>query len=666
MSELLLVCVILLSAITYTHTGPWEPCTDLLPIDFLLRVLPVSGEPVSGVRMVQSGGARGLQFSTSPVALSFPSSQIFTNCHLFPAEFSIVLTLKSSRLPPEREEYVFSLLDEDSDTLLLGLRLSYNKLHFLRSGSRGNKRISFRSVGLADGSWHTVVLAVTGIYTILTVDCSMPLELRNEDPFPSDLSTKGSRFFIGSRRRWKGLFSGLMRQLVLLPGSDATPHICPSLKPQLAVFSIPPVLLHLPVKPPTNQLPFYPYEAEVRVTQGYRPPCGSAEEGQLWFNTHTPELSLCDGHMWIPLLQEKKRLDYVEDYQDLFTNSETFDMEVFQIPSVGLFVAAANRDSRPGSGIYKWTDGKFKLYQNLSTYDAQAWKFFTVGKKRFLVVANSRSKREGKQELSVIYKWSPRQQKFLPYQTIHTHSARDWEAFHIQGDTFLAVANHRREDNSHNIDSVIYKWNPGTKIFEVNQTIQTSGAYDWEFFTVGPYYFLAVANTFNGLSTYINSTIYIWLNGMFHPFQFIMTAGATDWEMFQIESRFFLAVANGQMLSERGPNLHTINSTIYELDMTSKTFIKFQDILTNSAVDWEFFTVGDEKFLVVANSYDGNSYSQNSVIYRWQGYEGFVPVHRLPTIGCRDWEFFNTTEGSYLIYSSATVPLSKIFKLKTY
>ena len=36
-----------------------------------------------------------------------------------------------------------------------------------------------------------------------------------------------------------------------------------------------------------------------------------------------------------------------------------------------------------------------------------------------------------------------------------------------------------------------------------------------------------------------------------------------------------------------------------------------------SAVDWEFFTIGEEKFLVVANSHDGNSYSLNSVIYRY-------------------------------------------------
>lgn len=40
---------------------------------------------------------------------------------------------------------------------------------------------------------------------------------------------------------------GLMRQLVLVPGADATHHICPSSKPQLAALSVPLILLDLPV-----------------------------------------------------------------------------------------------------------------------------------------------------------------------------------------------------------------------------------------------------------------------------------------------------------------------------------------------------------------------------------------------------------------------------------
>ncbi|XP_062862344.1 thrombospondin-type laminin G domain and EAR repeat-containing protein [Trichomycterus rosablanca] len=659
--------VILLCFITSSWSGPWRPCTDLLPLDLLHRVVPGDAADQSRIRMVQSQGSRGLKFSGPPQALSFPSSQIFTNCNFFPAEFSIVVTIKIPKLISNKDEYIFTLLDEDTDELLVGLRLRHDKLHFLYQLDGRMRRETFRQVNVADGRWHTMVLALSGRYAVLTVDCSIPVELQLEETFPEDLDVEGSRFLVGSRRRWSGLFSGLMRQLVLVPGSDASSRVCPSSDPKLSILSVPQILLHLPITSPANQLPLYPYEAELRVTQRGAPPlCVRATVGQLWFNTDERALFLCNGTNWITMMHEQEKLDYVEDHQNLFTNSETFDIEVFQLPSLGLFIATANRDSGSGSSIYRWTDGRFQRYQNIDTYDAQAWKFFTVDKKRFLVVANSRRSSASECEFSVIYKWSSRKQNFVVYQKINTYSARDWEAFRIHDDDFLAVANHRQGEMNHNIESVIYRWNRHTRMFEVNQTISTSGAYDWEFFTIGPYHFLVVANTFNGKSTAISSSIYIWLEGKFQLFQDIMTYGAIDWEMFQIGNRFFLAVANSQKFSETGSVLYSINSTIYELNNTTQTFVKFQDIITSSALDWEFFTVGDDKFLVVANSYDGASYSINSVIYRWQGYEGFVPVHRLNTHGCKDWEFFTSSDGSYLISSSARAPYSKVLKLKTY
>lgn len=39
------------------------------------------------------------------------------------------------------------------------------------------------------------------------------------------------------------------------------------------------------------------------ITPGTQPPCAKAEEGQLWFNTLKKGLFLCDGRLWMPLLQ---------------------------------------------------------------------------------------------------------------------------------------------------------------------------------------------------------------------------------------------------------------------------------------------------------------------------------------------------------------------------
>uniref|UniRef100_A0A3Q4I623 Thrombospondin-type laminin G domain and EAR repeats a n=1 Tax=Neolamprologus brichardi TaxID=32507 RepID=A0A3Q4I623_NEOBR len=574
-----------------------------LPLDLLSFVLERDpSKLVPGVHMKQAGGVRGIHFSSPDTALSFPSSQILVNCDLFPKEFSIVLTLK------------------------LGLKFSGKRLHFLYKGHRGVvEHWEFRGTQLADSQWHTLVLAIGSHHVKLTVDCSSPVE-----PFPSDLNIQGSRFHIGSRGLWKGLFSGLMRQLVLVPGSDATHQICPSSDPQLAALSVPPLFLDLPA-------------TEARVSVGLEKSCSEQLQGQLWFNPLKKGLYLCDSTVWITVLE----------------------LQLFQVPGMGLMAAMAHR-SASGSAVYLWTKTGFQLYQNISTNGALAWRHFSMGNK-YLVVSNSggdrRFNKESEADFSVIYKWSKRRKRFVQFQTLQTHCARDWEAFNIDGHTYLAVANHR-QDKNHTIDSVIYRWNRLSKSFEVHQMLQTSGAYDWEFFTVGPYYFLVVANAFDGVTTSLDSVIYVWVNGNFQVFQKIKTFCATDWEMFQIDSRVFLVVANGHRLHGNGPSQYTINSTIYELDMSAQLFVRFQDIVTY-AVDWEFFSLGQEYFLVVANSFNGESYSLNSILY-WQGYEGFVPVHWLPTIGCSDWEFFSAKGESYLIYSSAKAPLSKVFMLKTY
>lgn len=52
---------------------------------------------------------------------------------------------------------------------------------------------------------------------------------------------------------------GLLRQLVLLPGSDATSRVCPSSRPSLTELSIPSILSHLPVKILSNDVLLSPY-----------------------------------------------------------------------------------------------------------------------------------------------------------------------------------------------------------------------------------------------------------------------------------------------------------------------------------------------------------------------------------------------------------------------
>ncbi|XP_013865211.1 thrombospondin-type laminin G domain and EAR repeat-containing protein isoform X2 [Austrofundulus limnaeus] len=617
--------------VTDTTTGTWRRCTDLLPLDLLSFVLERdTSKLVSGVRMKQAGGVRGIHFLGPDTLMSFPSSQILVNCDLFPEEFSIVVTFKVNRIAPKRNEYIFSLLEprnaeknaaeevedilkkdkkinlsgeeqqmkrkqvrkhEEPGQVILGLKLSQSGLQFFFKGrSEVVERWTFQRILLDDNQWHTLILVIHRHHIRLTVDCKPPLEITPSRPFPSDLNIQGSRVHIGSRGRWKGLFSGLLRQLVLVPNSDATRQVCPSSDPQLVSLSVPPLLLDLPVRKQQDDRRTTSSESAQQVSLGLERSCSELLQGQLWFNPLKKGLYYCDGSAWITVLEDHKRLDYVLEQQVLTTSSETHDIEVFQIPGVGLMAAMAHRASASGSAVYRWTDSGFQLYQNISTYGALAWRHFRMGKKVFLVVSNSgagadkQHKKESAADFSVIYKWSNRRKRFVQFQTLQTYCARDWEAFSINQHTYLAVANHRQGDNNHTINSVIYMWNRPTKSFEVHQLLLTSGAYDWEFFTVGPYHFLVVANAFDGMTTSVDSIIYVWMDGRFHVFQTIKTFCATDWEMFQIGSRVFLVVANGHRLDGNGPSQYTINSTIYELDMIGRLFVRFQDIVTHSGL----------------------------------------------------------------------------------
>ncbi|NXP41237.1 TSEAR protein, partial [Leiothrix lutea] len=561
--------------------------TDLRPLDILSEAVPAGGL-ARGMRVFQVQGVRGFQLSSSrPRALGFPASRLFIHCDRFPEEFSIIVTLRALRGPAKRNEYIFTLMVEESPGVLVGLRYAPDKLHFLfwsqeRAGGC-QTRVTFPNVSLADNQWHTLVLAVSGQSFSLTVDCSVPKDVVVETPFPASLSVRRASFYLGNRRRRKGVFTGLLRQLVLLPGADATPRICHAVNFKVATLSVPSVLQDVPAKPVSNEVLKYPYETDMKVTLGARPRCSKQEKTQFWFNASRRGLYLCNGSTWLSMLEVLKHLwdGYVETKRPMSCQKYWRPLRGWQTQvsmSSGLWWDTWPSHPTPSLALHPTSPCIFLSMLLREEKTKLCWlSLFQI----FLAVANFEQNERG-QEFSVIYKWSRRKAKFIPYQRITTHSARDWEAFVIEGEAFLAVVNHR-EGNNHNIDSVIYRWNPRTGLFETNQTIPTSGAYDWEFFTIGPYSFLAVANTFNGTSTKIYSHIYIWLSGSFQLFQSILTFGAADWEVFHIGDRVFLAVANSHSYDSGMPapsNFYAINSSIYELNITAQMFVKFQDLLT--------------------------------------------------------------------------------------
>ena len=77
-------------------------------------------------------------------------------------------------------------------------------------------------------------------------------------------------------------------------------------------------------------------------------------------------------------------------------------------------------------------------------------------------------------------------------------------------------------ESVHEIDSAIYRWEDDDQKFVSFQNITTYGAYDWTYFRLEEFHFLAVANSLNERpfpSTRLQSAIYVWQGGHFLPFQ---------------------------------------------------------------------------------------------------------------------------------------------------
>lgn len=57
------------------------------------------------------------------------------------------------------------------------------------------------------------------------------------------------------------------------------------------------------------------------------------------------------------------------------------NLQIFQVPGMGLMAAMAHRSEAFGSAVYLWTQSGFKLYQNITTHEALVWRHFNIGKK---------------------------------------------------------------------------------------------------------------------------------------------------------------------------------------------------------------------------------------------------------------------------------------------
>ena len=255
---------------------------------------------------------------------------------------------------------------------------------------------------------------------------------------------------------------------------------------------------------------------------------------------------------------------------------------------------------------------RFQKYQDLTRGGSDVEQF-SINGSLFLAFAHYYGDIKGYNTDSCIYKLNNSIGKFFHYQTIDTTGAWDIEYFTIADNHYLAVAN-RRDQTTYQLNSVIYQWNGHE--FVAFQNIPTNSATGFHFFEMLPELFLTVTNH-NG-----NSVIYKWKDNQFEKFQEIRTEGNSDASTaFKINTETFIAFANWRN-SQQGNAVHSI-----VFKWSGKSFVKLQSLQTYGAVDVKSFNINGDTFLAFASDYNINSF-----IYKWDGSK-FVPFQSIPTRG---------------------------------
>ncbi|MEV4997274.1 ATP-binding cassette domain-containing protein [Streptomyces niveus] len=225
-------------------------------------------------------------------------------------------------------------------------------------------------------------------------------------------------------------------------------------------------------------------------------------------------------------------------------------------------------------------------------------------------------------------------------QTLSTSGARAAQPLRIGDDEFLAIPQLAYDIpgapahmNGGDSETCLRLLRRAGERFVPWGELDAPGGEDAEFFTIGERAFLAVASIRTGAGPYnytASSTVFEWDGEGFAPFQVFDTYAAKQWRHFTVGDRRFLALAQGVAVpgQEQSANRPSI---IYVWD--GERFAHFQDIPSRWAYNWHAFTVDGAHFLAHAD------HVSPSVLYRWDG-ERFTPHQELADTAGRAFATF--------------------------
>lgn len=189
--------------------------------------------------------------------------------------------------------------------------------------------------------------------------------------------------------------------------------------------------------------------------------------------------------------------------------------------------------------LYRWQDGRFQEAERLPVPGGEDAVFFRIGDERFLATASVRTGR-GPYDLNAISRiYRRRDGAWMPFQEIPSFAAKQWHHFSFEGRHFLGLAQGVTVPGAearHPRESCILEWN-GSRFVDF-QTLEGRWGYNWEFFELDGERFLAYADHTSA------SRLYRWDGERFGACQDFSEQGGRAFLFFAADRGAWLAFAN--------------------------------------------------------------------------------------------------------------------------
>lgn len=282
------------------------------------------------------------------------------------------------------------------------------------------------------------------------------------------------------------------------------------------------------------------------------------------------------------------------------------DAEFFRIGARAFLATASLRSGRGAyeynvpSVLYEWNGTGFEPFQSFSTFAAKQWKFFSIGDRHFLALAQGVAMpglEPAQPSPSTIFEWDG--VRFLPFQTVASAWGYNWLHFRIGEQDFLAYADHHEP-------SAILRWN-GTA-FEPFQTLDGKSGRAFAYFEGGGAHYLAFANLLG------DSLLYRWTGKDFAIHQTLSGPGGREFATFQHDGAVHLVQANFLTGTPKNPET-ALDSAVFRLADTGME--RVEAFRTFGATDVAVFQAGSGSYLAVAESLSAEvRFRTDSRIYR--------------------------------------------------